>query len=169
MPRSDAATTVSDYCEEVTMLVFHRTHAATFCVALLVLAGCTAPNDSASAPSSFASAASSARPGPSGSRSVGPGEFAAAVAEPARVTINVHVPFEGDIAGTDLSIPFDRIEQHVATLPAERTTPLAIYCRSGRMSTTAAATLATLGYVNVVELQGGMHAWEASGRPIEGR
>lgn len=151
------------------MSILHRIGAVAFGVAVLALAGCAAPTDRASTPVPLPSAASTASPGLSGGRSIGPSEFAATVAEPTRVTINVHVPFEGDIAGTDLSIAFDQIEQQVAKLPADRTTPLAIYCRSGRMSTTALATLATLGYVNVVELQGGMQAWEASGRPLEGR
>jgi phage shock protein E len=103
----------------------------------------------------------------SGSRSVDPSEFAAAIAETNRLTINVHVPYEGEIAGTDLSIPFDKIAEQAATLPAERNTPLAIYCRTGRMSVIAASKLSDLGYTNVLELQGGMQAWEASGRSLE--
>lgn len=147
--------------------IFHRVHAVALGVTVLVVAGCAAPTDSVEALVPSPSAASSTSLGLVGRRSVGPAEFAAVVAEPTRVTVNVHVPFEGDIAGTDLSIPFDQIERYVASLPTERTTPLAIYCRTGRMSTTAAATLATLGYVNVVELQGGMKAWELTGRPLE--
>lgn len=104
----------------------------------------------------------------SAARLVDPAEFAAAVAEPDRLTINVHVPFEGDIAGTDLSIPFDRIADQTDRLPADRSTALAIYCRSGPMSTTAAETLRDLGYTDVVELRGGMRAWQADGRPLTG-
>ncbi len=95
-------------------------------------------------------------------------EFAAAVAEPARVTINVHVPYEGDIPGTDLSIPFDQITLQAAKLPVDRSTPLAIYCRSGPMSAQAAAELGALGYTDVVELQGGMRSWQRTGRPLTG-
>ena len=138
-------------------------------MAIVVLAGCAAPVDSDGARGPSPSAGDSATSGLVGSRSVGPAEFSALVAEPARVTINVHVPFEGDIAGTDLSIPFDQIERQLAALPTERRAPLAIYCRSGRMSSIARATLASLGYLNVIELQGGMRAWEASGRPLEWR
>jgi phage shock protein E len=101
-------------------------------------------------------------------RQVGPDEFAAAIAEPGRVTVNVHVPFEGDIAGTDLSIPFDQITSQAHRLPGDRNTGLAIYCRSGPMSATAAATLHDLGYTDVVELRGGMRAWQADGRPLIG-
>lgn len=101
-------------------------------------------------------------------RLVDPEEFAAVIAEPDRVTVNVHVPFDGDIPGTDLSVPFDQIEQRRAELPADRNTPLAIYCRTGPMSTTAAATLTALGYTDVVELRGGMKAWRAEGRDMLG-
>jgi rhodanese-related sulfurtransferase len=101
-------------------------------------------------------------------RQVDSAEFAATVAEAGRVTVNVHVPFEGDIAGTDLSIPFDQIAAQADRLPVDRSTGLAIYCRSGPMSATAAETLHELGYTDVVELRGGMRAWQADGRPLIG-
>ena len=78
------------------------------------------------------------------------------------------MPFEGDIAGTDLSIPFDQIDANVGRLPADRSTGLAIYCRSGPMSTIAAEALHNLGYTDVVELRGGMRAWQADGHPLLG-
>lgn len=132
------------------------THAIAICAAVLALASCGTANDP-NAPDAPAPAAAPASPSPS--RLVSPSDFAVAVAEPARVTINVHVPYEGDIPGTDLSIPFDQIARQAANLPADRSTPLAIYCRRGPMSAIAAAELRTLGYVDVVELQGGMQAW----------
>lgn len=101
-------------------------------------------------------------------RLVDPDEFSAVIAEPDRVTVNVHVPFEGDIAGTDLSIPFDQIAAQAGRLPADRSTRLAIYCRSGPMSAIAAETLRDLGYTDVVELRGGMRAWQTDGRPLIG-
>lgn len=99
-------------------------------------------------------------------RQLGPAQFADITAEPTRVTINVHVPYEGDIPGTDLAIPFDQIAAHADVLPPGRTTLLAVYCRSGRMSQIAATTLATMGYQDVVELAGGTLAWEKSGRTL---
>lgn len=98
-------------------------------------------------------------------RLVPPAEFEQAMTEPGRVSINVHVPDEGSIEGTDLTIPFDEIEARHADLP-DTSTPLAIYCRSGNMSADAVETLAELGYAGVVELEGGMVAWEESGRTL---
>ena len=82
------------------------------------------------------------------------------------VLVNVHVPFEGDLEDTDLSIPFDEIAARTADLPSDKDTPLLVYCRSGRMSAIAGKELVRLGYRNVVDLEGGMIAWEASGRSI---
>lgn len=133
----------------------------------LALAGCSPTTgpiavSSSRVPASTAATDTRAR----APRAVGPQQFAEAIAAPDRVTINVHVPYEGDIAGTDLTIPFDQIAARVNQLPPMRSTPLAVYCRSGRMSRIAAATLSDLGYQDVVELEGGMQSWQQSGRPL---
>ncbi|ORV07727.1 rhodanese-like domain-containing protein [Mycolicibacterium fallax] len=130
--------------------------------AMIGLSGCGAAEPDPQAAASAGTAVADAH------RLVDPEEFAAVIAEPDRVTVNVHVPFDGDIPGTDLSVPFDQIEQRRAELPADRNTPLAIYCRTGPMSTTAAAALTALGYTDVVELRGGMKAWRAEGRDMLG-
>jgi hypothetical protein len=55
--------------------------------------------------------------------------------------INVHIPYEGEIEGTDV-------------------------CRSGSMSGKAARELVSLGYTDVWNLDGGMIAWKQAGYPL---
>jgi rhodanese-related sulfurtransferase len=86
------------------------------------------------------------------------------------VFVNVHIPFEGDIAGTDLSIPFDQITElaNLAQLPSDKNARIVLYCRSGRMSAIAANALVGLGYTNIWNLDGGMLLWEQQGFDIQG-
>ncbi|WP_211661425.1 rhodanese-like domain-containing protein [Modestobacter muralis] len=99
-------------------------------------------------------------------RQADPAQFATAVGDPRTFAINVHVPDAGSIPGTDVAIPYDQIQMRAAQLPRDRSTPLAVYCRSGRMSAEALPVLTELGYTDVVELSGGMDAWVADGREL---
>jgi rhodanese-related sulfurtransferase len=97
---------------------------------------------------------------------VGPDEFARRVEDPQVVTINVHVPNEGNIAGTDLEIPFDQVATSTE-LPTDLSTPIAVYCRSGNMSASAVRALEAKGYSSIAELDGGSDAWLRTGRTLE--
>lgn len=82
------------------------------------------------------------------------------------VLVNVHVPYEGEIEGTDAFIPFDQVAARLGELPVDRTAPVVLYCRTGRMSTVAAERLVGLGFTNIVELAGGFEAWRSAGYPL---
>ena len=57
----------------------------------------------------------------------------------------------------------DFVEKAKATLPADKT--IAIYCRSGRRSASAAGRLAGVGY-KCVNLKGGIIAWQEASMPV---
>ena len=80
--------------------------------------------------------------------------------------VNTHIPFEGDLPNTDLSIPFDEITQNLDKLPADKNAKIVLYCRSGRMSRIAAKELVKLGYTNLWQLDGGFNAWKDAGLPM---
>ena len=84
------------------------------------------------------------------------------------VLINTHIPFEGDIPRTDLSVPYNEVDRRLDRLPKDRGTRIAVYCKSGRMSAAAAEELVALGYEDVWDLEGGMEAWRRAGLPIGG-
>ena len=81
--------------------------------------------------------------------------------------VNTHIPFVADIPGTDLTIPFDEIEQNLTMLPADKNAKIVLYCQSARMSGIAAEVLVGLGYTNIYNLDGGFVAWEQAGLPLE--
>jgi rhodanese-related sulfurtransferase len=78
--------------------------------------------------------------------------------------VNVKTPYIGEIAGTDLYIPYDKLAARSAELPADKNARILVYCRSGAESAQAAQTLVNLGYTNIWNLDGGMNAWTGSGR-----
>ncbi len=82
------------------------------------------------------------------------------------VLVNVHVPYEGEIDGTDLFLPYDQAAAEMNKLPNDKGAKIVVYCRSDRMSTIAAEVWADAGYTNLYELDGGFEAWEAAGYPL---
>ena len=81
--------------------------------------------------------------------------------------LNVHTPYQGKINGTDEIIEdWENIEKYMDKLPRDTSVPIAVYCRSGRMSEAVAEDLKEMGYQKIYDLSGGMNTWEESGRKI---
>jgi rhodanese-related sulfurtransferase len=100
-------------------------------------------------------------------RNINAEELAAMLKNKDFVFINVHIPFAGNIVDTDLSIPYDEIEQNLSRLPNDKNAEMVLYCRSGRMSEIAAEKLVSLGYTNIWNLKGGLVAREQVGYEID--
>jgi phage shock protein E len=80
--------------------------------------------------------------------------------------VNVKTPYIGEIEGTDLYIPYDQLQARAAELPQAKDARILVYCRSGNESAQAAQILLGMGYTNIWNLDGGMNAWQVSGRTI---
>lgn len=80
--------------------------------------------------------------------------------------LNVKTPYIGEIEGTDLYIPYDQLSARAAELPTSKSAGILVYCRSGAESAIAAQTLLDLGYEHIWNLDGGMNAWQSSGRTL---
>ena len=83
------------------------------------------------------------------------------------VLVNTHIPFEGNLPDTDLSIPYNEILDNLHLLPEDKDAEIVLYCRSDNMSNAAATDLVRAGYTNVKNLAGGFVAWNAAGYPFE--
>ena len=70
----------------------------------------------------------------------------------------------GRIDGAQL-IPLPQLAARVAEIPTNR--PLLLVCRSGARSARACAQLAELGFGPVVNLAGGMIAWQRASLPVQ--
>lgn len=79
--------------------------------------------------------------------------------------LNVHIPYAGEIEGTNVNVPYNDIEALTAVLP-DKDAPIILYCRSGNMSEQASHALLELGYTQVWDVPGGMNAWRENGREL---
>ena len=98
--------------------------------------------------------------------SVSPQEFYKLMQSGNVFLMDVHVPEQKHLKGTDAWIPYDRLEEFQGELPKDKNTTILVYCRSGHMSKIAASKLAQMGYKNIYELDGGLIAWQRAGLPV---
>ncbi|HLD38370.1 MAG TPA: rhodanese-like domain-containing protein [Candidatus Nanoarchaeia archaeon] len=96
-----------------------------------------------------------------------PEEFEKVIQNESIFLLNVHTPYSGKINGTDETIEdWENLDKYMEKLPMDVSVPIAVYCRSGKMSADASKQLLEMGYQNIYELDGGMTAWEESGKKI---
>ncbi len=76
--------------------------------------------------------------------------------------INVHVPYAGEIPGTDAHIEYTDTDA-LATDIGELDAKAVLYCKSGPMSATATKALVARGYCNLYDLPAGMNGWVKAG------
>ena len=77
--------------------------------------------------------------------------------------IDIHIPEQRHIPGTDRFIPFNEIERIIEILP-DKNEKIALYCRSGNMSRQVAEELMARGYTDISHLENGLNEWIAEKR-----
>jgi rhodanese-related sulfurtransferase len=65
------------------------------------------------------------------------------------------------------NIPLSRLDQDPAELAKRKEKPLIVYDDAGERSSKAVAALRKLGFARVVNLNGGLKAWQQAGLPVE--
>lgn len=98
---------------------------------------------------------------------VSPQEFAKLAQDDRAFILDVHTPEQTHIPGTDALISYDQIKENQNQLPADKSTPILVYCRSGSMSGQATEDLSELGYTNVYDLEGGTNAYKEQQVSVE--
>ena len=71
---------------------------------------------------------------------------------------------DGHVTGSRL-LPMNMLMQRSSELPKDAT--IICICRSGNRSQAACEQLATMGFEDVTNLQGGMFGWRRAGLPVE--
>lgn len=73
--------------------------------------------------------------------------------------LDVREPYEYEISNLDgLNIPLGDIEQHLEAIPKNQ--PVVVHCKSGVRSAQAIGLLEKKGYINLLNLEGGILAWQ---------
>jgi len=96
-------------------------------------------------------------------RSISAAELSEMLASKDFFLVNVHVPYAGEIPGTDALISYLDTEARLADYPQDKDSKIVIYCLTNRMSGIAVRQLLKEGFKNIYMLDGGMTAWKAAG------
>ena len=103
-----------------------------------------------------------------GTERVTPADAAKAIAsQPSPLILDVRTPKEWEQLRIDgsLNIPLNHLPERLGELPRDR--PILVHCAGGYRSSIAAGLLQRHGVTNVIELGGGITAWERAGLPVK--
>lgn len=81
--------------------------------------------------------------------------------------VNVRVPADGIIPGTDASIPHDNIEKLKEFIGDDLDRPVVLYCGTTGRVQVSLRSLFEHGYRSVTYLDGGAMGWQTQGLPLE--
>lgn len=100
---------------------------------------------------------------------VPPVEFEQIITETEGQLLDVRTPKEyksGHIEGAVNMHIYDKdFEQRANELKKDE--PVYLYCKAGSRSAEAVEILKNKGFINIVELEGGMDAWNETGKPVK--
>lgn len=82
--------------------------------------------------------------------------------------INVHIPYAGEITGTDASIAYSDVDAIEAHLGGDIGAPAVLYCLTGPMSAQAAAALVSRGYCQIYDVPEALTGWASAGYDTTG-
>ena len=63
--------------------------------------------------------------------------------------------------------PLDHLDERGGEVARRKDKPVIVYCDTGERAPKAAAALRKLGFTRVVNLSGGLPAWQQAGLPVE--
>jgi rhodanese-related sulfurtransferase len=105
-----------------------------------------------------------------GGPSVSPSQATQLMNREEALVLDVREPGEygaGHILGAK-NVPLSRIDSGGAEIAGKKKDrPVILYCESGNRSAKAAAALKAQGYTRVLNLAGGIGAWQQAGLPVE--
>lgn len=64
-------------------------------------------------------------------------------------------------------IPRGLLEFRIGSSVEDKSAKVVVYCKSGGRSALAALALKTLGYTNVISMDGGFSGWDEAGYPVD--
>ena len=104
-----------------------------------------------------------------GGPSVSPTQATQLINREDALVVDVREPGEygaGHIIGAR-NVPLSRLDAGGAEVAKKKDRPVIVYCDTGNRSAKAAATLRGQGFAKVVNLAGGLGAWQQAGLPVE--